>query len=135
MASIRYDESRDGWVVDFRRGKLRNRLYFPSRREAQDFRTTLLLHKFGAPEGENEQQKTPVREVIDRYKQTITSTKAPHTQYFEGLVFDDFSKAFGNMLLQEIKLADLQAYQARLRIKTLGQTVNRRFNTLCHFCM
>ncbi|MBI4402906.1 MAG: site-specific integrase, partial [Deltaproteobacteria bacterium] len=49
------------------------------------------------------------------------------------LVFRDFRSYFKTALLDEIGLAELQTYQAHLRRSILGQSTNRRFNTLCHF--
>lgn len=133
MATIRYKKESDKWFVDFRRGFTRKRIHFKTRREAEDFKRALLLRKSGLRDLPSELSEISVKEAVERYKTTVTSTKGKATQYFEEIVFRSLLKYFEGYLLSDICLPDLQEYQSHLRKSILGQSVNRRFNTLCHF--
>jgi integrase len=131
MASIRQDSKSKKWLVDFKKGFRRKRLYFNSRRDAEDFRRDLLLRDNGFVS--DDIKPLPLEEAVSRYSTTISSVKAPRTQRFEGIVFREFLKYFGKAQLHEITLTEIQGYQAFLRKVRLGQSVNRQFNTLKHF--
>ncbi len=133
MAAIRQDKQVNKWIVDFKRGKVRKRFYFNTRREAEEFKKTLVLRGLGIGPEEGEIKPISVAEAVERYLQTVTVTKGKATQYFERIVFREFCDFFHNTLIDDLSLADIQDYQAHLRRKRLGQSVNRRFNTLCHF--
>ncbi|MFM8316269.1 MAG: tyrosine-type recombinase/integrase [Deltaproteobacteria bacterium] len=133
MATIRYKKESDKWFVDFRRGFTRKRIHFKTRREAEDFKRALLLRKSGLRDLPNEISETSLKDAVKRYKTTVTSTKSKATQYFEEIVFRSLLDYFADHLVSDIGLSDLQEYQSYLRKNILGQSVNRRFNTLCHF--
>jgi site-specific recombinase XerD len=131
MASIRQNAKTKRWLVDFKKGFRRKRFSFYTRREAEEFKRELLLNNLGIDT--ETQDRFLLSEAVDSYINSVTSVKATHTQRLEQIVFRDFKSYFQKAFLNEIGLAELQEYQGHLRSTILGQSVNRRFNSLCHF--
>ena len=132
MASIRQDPKSRKWIVDFKKGLSRRRLFFTSRRDAEDFRREFLLRDSGCIDPKLEQKS--LGEAVDRYLKAVTAVKAPRTQTFESTVFRNFQSYFSrNVSIHDFGLAEAQNYQAHLKKNQLGQSVNRQFNTLKHF--
>lgn len=130
MASIRFDKQSKKWIIDFKRGFERRRIKVSTRREAEDLKRELLLRREGRVAQDN---PIPLQEAITSYIASITVKKSKYSQYFEPLVLNDLCRYFQGVNIQEIGLLELEKYQAHLNEQILGQTVNRRFNTIRHF--
>jgi integrase len=130
MASIRKDKQSGKWIVDYKRGSERRRIKFSSRQEALDYKRELILRREGYVAQEIQ---TPLQEAISSYIANVTSTKSKFSQDFEPVVLNDLCEYFEGKNVQELGLLELEKYQAALNKRLLGQTVNRRFNTIKHF--
>lgn len=130
MASIRKDKRSGKWIVDYKRGSKRRRVKLSTRREAEDYKRELMLRREGYVAQEIQ---TPIQEAVRSYIANVTSKKSIFSQDFEPLVLEDLCKYFEGKNIQELGLLEIEKYQASLNKRLLGQTVNRRFNTIKHF--